>query len=78
MAGCLVKSGYIQKSTGSFKLIRNEELMFEGCCASLKRHKLDVDRVGKGMECGILLDSYNNPQQVSQLVLTLRFCVFLG
>eukprot|EP00210_Caulerpa_lentillifera_P003019 g2882.t1 len=63
VAGCLVKSGYIQKSSGLFKLIRNEQVLFEGNCSSLKRHKLDVDRVGKGMECGVLLDAFNNPQQ---------------
>jgi translation initiation factor IF-2 len=30
----------------------------EGTCASLKRHKLDVERVGKGSECGVLLDGF--------------------
>ncbi len=31
----------------------------EGPCASLKRHKLDVERVGKGSECGVLLDGFD-------------------
>lgn len=31
----------------------------EGACASLKRHKLDVERVGKGMECGVLLEGFD-------------------
>jgi hypothetical protein len=30
----------------------------KGPCASLKRHKLDVERVGKGSECGVLLDGF--------------------
>lgn len=30
----------------------------EGTCVSLKRHKLDVERVGKGNECGVLLEGY--------------------
>ena len=31
----------------------------EGPCASLKRQKLDVERVGKGSECGVLLDGFD-------------------
>lgn len=30
----------------------------EGACASLKRHRLDVERVGKGTECGVLLEGF--------------------
>lgn len=33
--------------------------MHEGSCASLKRMKLDVERVGKGSECGVLLEGFD-------------------
>lgn len=35
----------------------------EGPCANIKRHKLDVDRVGKGTECGVLLEGFAGFQQ---------------
>lgn len=38
--------------------VGNVVQVHEGTCASLKRHKLDVERVGKGNECGVLLDGY--------------------
>ena len=31
-------------------------------CASLRRHKLDVDQVGRGTECGVLLDNFSEAQ----------------
>lgn len=33
--------------------------MHDGPCASLKRLKLDVERVGKGSECGVLLEGFD-------------------
>ena len=35
----------------------------EGMCASLKRHRLDVERVGKGTECGVLLEGFTDFRQ---------------
>jgi len=60
VAGCLVKSGYIHRSECLLRLVRQDQILFEGSCASLRRHKLDVDRVGKGHECGIRLQSFNS------------------
>ena len=31
--------------------------------ATIKRHRLDVERVGKGTECGVLLDGFGAFQQ---------------
>jgi translation initiation factor IF-2 len=38
-----------------------------GRCSSLKRHKLEVETVGKGTECGVLLDGFDGVQPGDQL-----------
>ncbi|CAH9091495.1 unnamed protein product [Cuscuta europaea] len=54
IAGCRVTDGRITKSS-SMRLLRSGEVVFEGCCASLKREKQDVETVGKGSECGLVI-----------------------
>ena len=41
-------------------MIRNDQVIWEGQIASLKRVKEDVKEVSKGLECGILLERFNN------------------
>ena len=36
--------------------------MFEGSCVSLKREKQDVDTVGKGNECGLVIGDWDDFQ----------------
>lgn len=54
IAGCRVIDGRMKKAS-SMRLLRSGELVFEGCCASLKREKQDVEVVGKGSECGLVI-----------------------
>lgn len=54
IAGCLVVDGVIQRSN-QVRLKRNNEVVWNGTIASLKRVKEDVKEVAKGIECGILL-----------------------
>lgn len=42
-------------------------MVHEGRCASLKRHKLEVETVGKGTECGVLLDGFHDVRPGDQL-----------
>lgn len=56
VAGCRVLDGSIQRSGTLFRVRRGNDVVFEGRCTSLRRHKLDVDAVGKSNECGIVLN----------------------
>ncbi|KAK4482733.1 hypothetical protein RD792_009900 [Penstemon davidsonii] len=61
IAGCRVMDGRLTKSS-MFRLLRSGEIVFEGCCASLKREQQDVDAVGKGNECGLVIKDCLNFQ----------------
>ncbi|KAJ9148023.1 hypothetical protein P3X46_030122 [Hevea brasiliensis] len=54
IAGCRVIDGHVTKSA-IMRLLRSGEVVFEGSCKSLKREKQDVEKVGKGNECGLVL-----------------------
>lgn len=54
IAGCRVIDGQVTRSS-TMRLLRSGEVVFEGSCASLKREKQDVETVGKGNECGLVI-----------------------
>ena len=58
IAGCMVLDGYVAIDSGA-KITRGEEVVYEGRIASLKRFSDDVKEVKKGLECGIILDNFN-------------------
>eukprot|EP00887_Chlorella_sp_A99_P006846 scaffold2.g6846.t1 len=55
VAGCRVTEGSL-KAGARYRVLRGGEVVHEGACASLRRHKLDVETVGKGTECGVALE----------------------
>ncbi|CAF1917630.1 hypothetical protein Bca4012_051190 [Brassica carinata] len=59
IAGCKVMDGRVCRS-GMMRLLRSGEVLFEGSCASLKREKQDVEQVGKGNECGLVMGEWND------------------
>ncbi|XP_044504895.1 translation initiation factor IF-2-like [Mangifera indica] len=61
IAGCRVIDGYVNKLSTT-RLLRSGEVVFEGCCISLKREKQDVETVGKGNECGLVIRDWNDFQ----------------
>ncbi|XP_042451135.1 translation initiation factor IF-2-like isoform X1 [Zingiber officinale] len=61
IAGCRVVDGRFTKSS-TLRLLRSGEVIFEGSCASLKRGKQDVDVVGKGTECGLVIQDCDDFQ----------------
>lgn len=61
IAGCRVVDGFVAR-TGTIRLLRSGEVMFEGPCASLKREKQDVDTVKKGNECGLVISDWHDFQ----------------
>lgn len=61
IAGCRVIDGYVNKLS-TMRLLRSGEVVFEGCCISLKREKQDVETVSKGNECGLVIRDWNDFQ----------------
>ncbi|KAK4365453.1 hypothetical protein RND71_016811 [Anisodus tanguticus] len=57
IASCCVIDGRLTRSS-TMRLLGSGEVVFEGCCASLKREKQDVDAVGKGNECGLVIQNW--------------------
>ena len=57
--GCMVTNGVIQRA-GRVRLVREGAVIWEGNIASLRRVQEDVREVAQGLECGILLENYND------------------
>lgn len=58
IAGCLVTEGSIRRND-RVRLMRADKQVWEGGITSLRRDTEDAREVKKGLECGILLDGYN-------------------
>ncbi len=61
IAGCIVIEGAIIRSH-HIRVERGGKTIWKGSIASLKREKEDVREVKKGLECGILLQNFNDVQ----------------
>ncbi len=59
IAGCFVIDGIVHRND-KVRLLRGSKVLHSGNISSLKRFKDDVKEVGKGYECGIMLDSFND------------------
>jgi len=59
IAGCQVTEGFIKRNC-VVRLMRGKEIVWKGAIASLKRGKEDVKEVSKGIECGIVLQNFND------------------
>ena len=58
VAGCRVGEGAM-KSGMRVRVVRGGDVIGEGVCNSLRRHKLDVDTVGQGTECGLGVEGFD-------------------
>lgn len=61
IAGCIVAEGVIHRNN-RVRVMREDAVVWKGGIASLKRVKEDVREVKKGLECGILLEGFNQVQ----------------
>ncbi len=59
IAGCHVKSGKITRNS-NIRLVRDEQTIYEGHLASLKRFKDDAKEVAEGYDCGLQIQNYND------------------
>ncbi len=62
IAGCMVTSGKIFTNS-KVRVVRAEEILFDGKLLSLKRFKDDVKEVAKGYDCGIQINEFNDLQE---------------
>lgn len=58
VAGLRVVEGSVRAGL-AFRVLRGGDVVHEGPAASLRRQKLDVDAVGKGAECGLVLEGFD-------------------
>jgi len=59
VAGCYVIDGMVHRGD-LVRIIRDGVVIYDSKLASLKRFKDDVKEVGKGFECGIMVEGYND------------------
>ena len=59
IAGCIVTDGVIRRNAKA-RLIRDGVVIYDTKISSLKRFKDDVKEVGKGYECGMMLENFND------------------
>jgi translation initiation factor IF-2 len=59
VAGCVVRDGKVTRKS-RVKVMRGEDLVFEGEIESLKRIKDEVSEVRAGTECGIRIKNFSN------------------
>ena len=59
IAGAYVVSGKVERNAG-VRVIRDNVVIHDGHLATLRRFKDDVKEVGKGFECGISIENYND------------------
>ncbi|MEN8152502.1 MAG: translation initiation factor IF-2 [Acidobacteriota bacterium] len=59
IAGCIVKEGKVTNKS-KLKVLRNDDLVFEGEIETLKRIKDEVKEVKAGTECGIKVKNFNS------------------
>ena len=58
VAGCRVLEGELRRN-GQIRVSREDEIIFEGDFASLRRHQEDVREVRQGFECGVGIRGFN-------------------
>ena len=59
IAGSYVVSGKVERNAG-VRVIRENVVIHDGHLATLKRFKDEVKEVGKGFECGIQIENYDD------------------
>lgn len=59
VAGCMVVDGKVARSS-KVKVLRDNQVIFEGRLSSLKRFKDDVKEVQAGMDCGIGIEGFED------------------
>lgn len=67
IAGCKVREGELRRNA-KVRLMRGDDLVYEGEMSSLKHEKDDVREVRTGFECGVGLKNFHNIEVGDELV----------
>jgi translation initiation factor IF-2 len=67
IAGCKVRDGELRRNA-KVRLMRGDDLVYEGEMSSLKHEKDDVREVRTGFECGVGLKNFHNIEVGDELV----------
>lgn len=67
VAGCRVQKGQLDRKM-KFRLLRDQDVIWEGSLTALKHHKDDVQTVRTGMECGLSMDQSTSFQPGDEIV----------
>ncbi len=59
IAGCRVMEGRITRG-GSIRVMRGDQVMHESSSTSLRHFRDEVNEVNTGVECGIILQGFND------------------
>lgn len=59
IAGCYVRDGEIIRDS-KVRIVRDNIVVYDGKIGGLRRIKDDVKKVATGLECGILIENYND------------------
>ncbi|MGD9874816.1 MAG: translation initiation factor IF-2 [Kiritimatiellia bacterium] len=62
VAGCMVTDGRVT-SRAKVRVLRKNDVLFEGSLVSLKRYQNDAAEVREGQDCGIRLDNFSDYQE---------------
>jgi translation initiation factor IF-2 len=62
IAGCVVTDGRIARS-GRIRVLRRDDVQFEGRLSSLRHFQNDVREVKAGQECGLRVDNFSGYQE---------------
>jgi len=66
VAGSYITSGQVTRNC-TFRLLRDNVVIYSGDVESVRRLKDDVKEVKEGFECGIKLRNYNDIKEGDQL-----------
>lgn len=66
IAGCIINDGLISRNH-RVRVVRNGKVIWQGNISSIKREKEDAKEVKKGLECGIVLDGFNDIEEGDEI-----------
>ena len=58
VAGCLVTEGRLVRG-GKLRIYRDNVMIVEGNCKTLKHYKDEVKEIAAGLECGCAIENFN-------------------
>jgi len=70
VAGCRVTEGFLDNNDSNYlwRVVRDNQVVFEGSNKSLRRGSTDVNLVKKMIECGVQLNNFENFQENDQIL----------